>query len=107
MAEKDMNAEIRKLQDDFSTLRGDVSEMMTLLREMGAERVEEAKESANDSLQASRERLRRQAASLRTRGRETVDDLEDTIEGNPLGSVALAFGIGFVVAKLLDLGGRR
>jgi ElaB/YqjD/DUF883 family membrane-anchored ribosome-binding protein len=107
MADKDLNAEIRKLQEDFSALQSDMANLTSLLRKRGEEHLDETRESALRGLRAGRERLRREARTAQLRGREGIDDLEETIGSNPLGSVAMAFGVGFVIAKLLDVGARR
>lgn len=80
---------------------------MELIRELGAERFEGVKASAAENLRARRESVRRRLAAVEARGRETADDLGDTIGGHPLGSVAMAFGLGFLVARLLEAGARR
>jgi hypothetical protein len=40
-------------------------------------------------------------------GRSKVGDLETRVGQHPAGSLLTAFGVGFVLAKLLELGGRR
>ena len=107
MAEKDLDQEIKQLREDFATLQADVSELTSALRDAGVRRVDEARESASERLRSRRERLEEQLRSAQGRGREAVDDLEATIGGHPLSSLAMAFGVGFVLAKLMDLGGRR
>ena len=107
MAERDMSSEIRQLREDFAALQNDVAEITALLRELGADRFEDAKSSTADTLREGREQFRRRVDAARARGQETIDEIGDTIGGHPLGSVAMAFGIGFLVAKLLEVGGRR
>jgi ElaB/YqjD/DUF883 family membrane-anchored ribosome-binding protein len=107
MSDPDVYDEIRKLRDDFSTLQSDVADLTDALRRSGANHLEDARASASDQVRRSRARLRRQAEAARERSREAVDDLEDTIGGHPMSSVAMAFGAGFIAAKLIDLGVRR
>ena len=107
MADNDVNAEIRKLRNDFATLQSDVADLTDAIRQSGVDRLEEAKSGASDQLSRSRARLRRQADVARARGREAVDEIEENIEGHPMSSVAMAFGAGFIAAKLIDLGVRR
>lgn len=107
MADKDLNDEIRQLRSDFSTLQNDVAELTSLLRDLGAERIDESRTAAAERIQAARDRLRRQADKARSRGQETISDVEQAIGGHPLSSVTMAFGIGFLVAKLMEAGGRR
>lgn len=107
MAERDVNAEIKQLRDDFATLRNDVSELTALLRDLGVERFEGAKDAAADELRASREELRRRLQAARATGRDAVEDIGETIGGHALSSIGMAFGVGFLLAKLLDIGSRR
>ena len=106
MAEKNLDEELQQLRSDFRTLQNDVGELTSLMRELGVERVNEARSSATDSLHARREQLRAQADALRGRGRHYTEEFEQLIGGHPESSLAIAFGVGFIVAKLLD-GGRR
>jgi len=106
VAEKNLEEELQQLRSDFKTLQSDVGELATLLRALGTERVEEARSSAADSLRARREQLRAQADALRGRGRQYTEEFEQWVGGHPERSLAIAFGLGFIVAKLLD-GGRR
>jgi len=107
MAEHDVSAEIRKLRSDFATLQNDVADLTDAIRRSSADRIDDARSSASDQLRESRARLRRQADVARARGREAVDELEENISGHPMSSVAMAFGAGFIAAKLIDLGVRR
>jgi ElaB/YqjD/DUF883 family membrane-anchored ribosome-binding protein len=107
MADRDLDQEIRQLREDFATLQADVSELAGALREAGLGRAEEARDSAAERLRARRERVEEQLRAARSRGREALGDFEETVGGHPLGSLATAFGAGFVLAKLMDLGVRR
>lgn len=107
MAETNLNDQMKQLRADFAALQSDVAELANLLRDIGAERVEEAKGSAAEKLRERRAELERQLRTARTRGKETIDELEETISGYPFGSLAVAFGVGFLIAKIMDLGGRR
>lgn len=107
MADRDMNAEIRQPKEDLATLQQDMSGLTRLIRELGTERLEDVKASTAENLRARRETLRRRLAAAEARGRETAEDFQDTIGGHPLGSVAMAFGLGFLVARLWEAGARR
>lgn len=68
------------------------------------------KTSLEDEIRNRREELRRRLNEARTTGRRavdaTVDGLEKGVEQHPLTSLLTAFGLGFVIAKLMDLGRR-
>lgn len=107
MAEKSVEDELAQLRSDFGTLQKDVSELTSLLKELGAERVDEYRSSAADSINARREQFRARADALRGRGQQAAQEFEQMVGGHPETSLAIAFGFGFVVARLLDSGGRR
>lgn len=89
MAEPAIEDQVKQLRHDIATLRGDVGGLARLLGEEGMRRMQEARHAATDLLRARR------------------DDLVDATHEHPVGSLALAFAAGFVVAKLLELGARR
>jgi ElaB/YqjD/DUF883 family membrane-anchored ribosome-binding protein len=107
MADRDTNTEIRQLKEDLATLKQDMSGLTGLIRDLGAEKLDDVKSSAAENVRARRETLRRRLAATEVRGRETAEDIGDAIGSRPFGSVAMAFGLGFLVAKLLEAGSRR
>lgn len=107
MAEKDLEEQLKQLRSDFATLQEDVAALASALKESGTERIEGARLSAAERLRARSDELRRELRAAQARGRQTVDEVENLLSDHPLGSVAIAFGLGFIIAKLLDIGGRR
>lgn len=107
MAEASVEEELDALKEDLARLRADIGDLAGVLKDLGVERAEHIRSSVEDEVRTRREALRRRLDSTRARGRKAVDDLEDQIEGHPLSSLLAAFGMGFIIGKLLDLGGRR
>lgn len=107
MADKAIEDEVKQLRADFAALRGDVSELVRVLGDEGLRKADSAKESVAEELRARRDALRRQLNDTRMRGRETLEDLGDLTHEHPLSSLALAFSMGFLISKLLELGGRH
>lgn len=107
MADRDIISEIRQLKEDLAALQQDVSGLTELIRDLGAERFDDVKTSAAENLRARREALRRRLDAAEARGRETAEGIGDAIGSYPLGSAAMAFGIGFLVSRLLEAGARR
>lgn len=107
MTERDTNIDFKQIREEFASLQKEVAAMTNMLRDIGGERLEDAKASAAKRLRAGAEELRRRADSAELRGREAVDELGATISSHPVGSMAIAFGIGFLVSKLFELGNRR
>lgn len=99
----DLNA----LRQDFDKLREDVGKLTETLKQLGLDRAHSTQEHLNERVNEARERLRERVDYAGKRSRAYYDDLEDRVGDHPLSSLLTAFGIGFVIAKLLDLGGRR
>jgi ElaB/YqjD/DUF883 family membrane-anchored ribosome-binding protein len=99
MTESRLEEDFEQVRSDLRSLREDVRELALQMRESGSERI-------SRSLDAQRERLRQQAGAVRDRGRKYTEELEEQITGHPQSSLAIAFGAGFIAAKLLD-GGRH
>lgn len=111
MAEKELQDELKQLRADLATLQSDVAELVGTLKNLGVSRVEGMKNSLEDEIHNRREELRRRLNEARSTGRravdETVEGLEKGIGQHPLSSLLTAFGLGFVIAKLMDLGKRH
>ena len=100
MATGNVQEELQVLKDDLSKLRGDVADLVGVLKALGLEQVDATRESVEDELQAQRERLRALLARARERGRGAADELEQHVNEHPVGSLLTAFGIGYILAKL-------
>lgn len=107
MAEADYQKEVQKLREDLSQLREDVSSLTQMMKDLGLQRAEELKGSAREEYRRRRAHFREQVDGLRDRGRDALDDVEEGIGEHPMSSLLAAFGLGFIIAKMLDLGGRR
>ncbi|MEJ2629785.1 MAG: hypothetical protein P8011_06495 [Acidihalobacter sp.] len=95
------------LREDFNKLREDVGKLTDTLKQLGLDRAHGAQEHLNERLDEARERLRERVDTAGQRGRAYYDQLEGRVGEHPFSSLLTAFGVGFVIAKLLDLGGRR
>ncbi|WP_197408206.1 MULTISPECIES: DUF883 family protein [unclassified Guyparkeria] len=108
--QKDSNAELEAVKADLAQLRGDVSDLLKVVREQSEERVRDRASKARDDVQSAFEEgmdtLNRGYRRVRDQGEQRVEDAEQMVGNHPLTSVVAAFGIGFVIAKLLD-GGRH
>jgi ElaB/YqjD/DUF883 family membrane-anchored ribosome-binding protein len=107
MTDSELQQQMDDLRSDLKALKADMSELSRILRDLGDEKVQNARHSVEEELETGREELRRRWNEARARGSKTIDDLENGIGQHPFPSVLTAFGIGFLIAKLMDLGGRR
>src|SRR5260221_8263637 len=82
------------IQDELARIE---SEIASLGQSLGAT----ASAEARSALSSIRERLDRIAGSAGGMTRAGVDAVEETVEDNPLTSLAIAFGVGVAVALLI------
>jgi ElaB/YqjD/DUF883 family membrane-anchored ribosome-binding protein len=87
-----MSADLESLKDSFSQLRKDVIYVLE-----GAVGV--GKSSASGAVDGVKSRL----SDLKDAGDSQVATLEKRIKKNPLAAAAVAFGIGVIVAKVMNL----
>ena len=107
MAETDqLRKDLENLKADMDALRSDIADLTGAFRDMGAERVQGARESVEAELRQAREALGRRADEARARGRDAREAGERQVAEHPYGSVLAALGAGFLLAKLLDAGRR-
>jgi len=102
--ETNLHEEFETLKEDVAKLRTDVGDLLSVLKAMGAEKVGDARESLDDELARRREELRAALKGARARGEHAAEALEGEITDHPMSSVIAAFGMGFLIAKLLDTG---
>lgn len=103
MAEKSeskLNDELDTLKEDIAKLSRDVGSLLGVFKDLGAEQVDGAKESVDDEVTRRREEIRNSLLGIKARGESTAASIEEEVALNPMRSVLLAFGVGFVMAKL-------
>ncbi len=106
-ATDDLRKELDKLKADLARLRADTTEVTRTLRELGNEKLDDVRGSANEEFQRGRRILRRGVEAGQERGRRTKEEMEEGIGAHPFSSVIAAVGAGFILAKLLDIVTRR
>ncbi|MDG4867736.1 hypothetical protein P8631_06950 [Guyparkeria sp. 1SP6A2] len=106
----DTNAELEAVKADLAQLRGDMTDLLKAVKEQNEQRVQQKAHQARDGVKAAFDEgldtLNSGYEQVRAQSRERVDDAEQVLSNHPLTSVMAAFGIGFVVAKVLN-GGRH
>lgn len=107
MVQRSVDDEIQALREDLALLRSDVSDLSGTLRDLAGSRASGVSESVQQEIRETRDRLRQKIAQARHQGVRAVEEVEESIGSHPLASVATAVGVGFVLAKLMDLGSRR
>lgn len=95
---KELSHNLDTLQDSFGRLKEDV---VTLVQDAaGAGR--EGAGVIKDRAVSAFEEVGHKIEQLRDRGAQAVEDVENRIESNPLMATGIAFGAGFILAKLME-----
>ncbi len=106
MAEE-IRKEVDALKSDIAQLRKDIAGLTTAVTDAAADKVDETKSQARDKFNGVWENLESKLDAALGQGRDGVRNVEQKIGEHPTGSVLAAFGVGFLIAKLLDMGERR
>jgi ElaB/YqjD/DUF883 family membrane-anchored ribosome-binding protein len=92
-----MASEVDSLKHGFAQLRADVVDLFSHAFGAGKSGAEAIGGSATDAMES----LKGKVAELKKRGTNTVESIGDKIGEHPISSTIIAFGIGFILAKLL------
>ncbi|MEJ2061415.1 MAG: hypothetical protein P8Y64_13165 [Gammaproteobacteria bacterium] len=107
MADDPIRKELDALKSDIAQLRQDIAGLTGAVRDVASDKVQDTKAETQERLKGAWEDLEQKLNEVLDQGKATVGTVENQIGQHPAGSVLTAFGVGFIVAKLLDLGGRR
>lgn len=107
MADDPIRKELDALKDDIAQLREDIVGLTTAVRDVASDKAGKARSDTKEGLRNAWEDLERKLDEVIDQGKTTMGDVQTQIGQHPTGSLLTAFGIGFIVAKLLDSGGRR
>jgi ElaB/YqjD/DUF883 family membrane-anchored ribosome-binding protein len=107
MVEDPIRKELDALKADIAQLRSDIVDLTTVIKDVASEKVSSTKADAQKRAQGAWEDIERKLNEALDQGRSTVGDIEDKITSHPGGSMLTAFGLGFIIAKLMDMGGRH
>ncbi|HEX7082399.1 MAG TPA: hypothetical protein VF329_15430 [Gammaproteobacteria bacterium] len=91
----DITRDMDKLMTEVDDIRKDLKTLSRSLRDLGA-----------DKGQAALAKVEHFGERARKRAAQTEERIEREIEDRPFVALLTAFGIGFLVAKLLDSSGR-
>lgn len=101
--------DIDELKVSFSQLKEDLQKMFDDVvgtgragaRVMG-DHANQAYGSVKEQAQYAYDRARKNARDLKDRGADQVDMLGEKIAENPLTAAAIAFGVGFIISRLMS-----
>ncbi|HET8551147.1 MAG TPA: hypothetical protein VFM97_01565 [Gammaproteobacteria bacterium] len=85
-------------EKDINAIKGDVESLRSELKSL----TDTIKREAEHQARAGYEKVREYGEKARHQAKQGAAMVEDQIEERPLISVLTAFGVGFVIGKLLD-----
>jgi ElaB/YqjD/DUF883 family membrane-anchored ribosome-binding protein len=97
-ADQEMDA----VKEHIQALRTDLASLTTHIKGLSSAKLEQAQSAGSLKIEELSAEVQRAADALRQRGEVSVAQLETTIREKPLISLLAAFGIGLLVARLLD-----
>jgi ElaB/YqjD/DUF883 family membrane-anchored ribosome-binding protein len=89
--------EVDELKKSFTQLRADVVDLFGHVFGLGKSGAEAARGSASDAM----ENLKSKLNDLKDRGSDQVASVCKKVEENPMASAMIAFGVGFLLAKMM------
>lgn len=101
MVEPKLDKEVDTLKEDIAKLSGDIADVLGVLKKLGAGKIDAVRESLDGEAEKYGEDIRQAYEGAKARGETAADSLEAEITLHPLRSVLVAFGVGYVVAKLM------
>jgi ElaB/YqjD/DUF883 family membrane-anchored ribosome-binding protein len=107
MADDSIRKEMDALKADIARLREDIVGLTNAVKGAASENVADARAQAEDRLHKAWTDIEHRLEGLLNEGKATFSKAEQQVGEHPVGSVLTAFGIGFIISKLLDMGGRR
>ncbi len=107
MAEDPVRKELDALKRDIAQLRQDIAALTQAVRQVAEDKVEETRAATRERAEDLIEDLEARLDALLDQGRETLEGAREKVGEHPVGSVLTAFGLGFIIGRLMDLGGRR
>ncbi|WP_208435329.1 DUF883 family protein [Bartonella phoceensis] len=101
LTEKNKPAAEKDLQGQLEKLRGEISSITTALTDVGAKKLNTAKNKAEELYNSAKEN----GEDILSQAKEKITELEETmnhhVRKNPGKSVLFAAGVGFILAQIL------
>lgn len=93
-------ATMADLQNQMKAIQSDLASLTGTLKSYGAEQMQHMSAAARHAMDRAGEGMRMSAAEARQRGEHIAEEVEQTISRNPLTSVLVALGVGYVAGMI-------
>jgi len=90
---EDLARQIKQIQNDFASLA-------ETIKAIGIDRMDTASEAFTEAVEQAAGSVRSSAAEARHRGEAIAGDVESAITRNPFTAILVAFGLGYVIARM-------
>lgn len=107
MVDDPIRKELDALKADIAQLRQDIGGLTSAVRDAASDKAQKTRADTEERLRGAWEDLEQKLNDVLEHGKTTLGDVETRVSEHPAGSLLMAFGAGFIIAKLLDMGGRR
>lgn len=107
MADEPIRKEMDALKADIAQLREDILGLTGAVRDVASDKAQQTRTDTQERMRTAWEDLERKLDEVIDQGKATIGDVQNQVGQHPAGSLLTAFGVGFIVAKLLDVGGKR
>lgn len=107
MADDAIRQELDALKEDIEKLREDMVNLTNAVKGAASDNMSDVKQEAEERIYQAWSEIEQRLEELLNEGKATFNKAEYKVGEHPLSSVLTAFGVGFVIAKMMDTGGRR
>lgn len=111
---EDIKEELSALKDDYAQLLRDHADFAAMVAQLTSDKIDESDNEALKNAKENIEKIRDKLSDIHSRvsstvnsRKEDVERIKEHIERNPLTTVIAAFAFGYLIARILGLGGRR
>jgi ElaB/YqjD/DUF883 family membrane-anchored ribosome-binding protein len=93
-------ATIADLQRQMKVIQSDIASLTGTLKTYGKDQFDHMSTSMRQAVDRAGEGMRMTAAEARQRGEHIAEEVEQTISRNPLTSVLVALGVGYIAGMM-------
>lgn len=99
---KSNTTEADEIRKEFDALKSQFSELLGTIKTASESKGEELKEKLDTERDNLKEQANEKIQAAQKMGDAGLEDLSGRVKDNPLGSLLVAFGIGYVISKILE-----
>lgn len=89
------------VQAEFEKMKSQVAELLDSLKEKGEEKASKLSSKISSELEDYKDAAMKKAQQVQDASSDGVEQVTQYVKANPLASLGIAFGIGFVLSRLL------